>query len=194
MSGISKENMAFLKSVKKVYFVAMKEELDAECTTSEVVYTGVGKARATRALLQWLRGRKAGDEMPLIISIGTAGSGRHHRSAILLVEDFINNGDSFIREQIHFDVLPDPTNYICASSDFFISEQNFEKKHVLRMKDAFNCMDMESFALANICNTFDIPFMAIKCISDGADETVESFDEMLPKFKAILNKIVADLD
>lgn len=194
MTGISPKNLEFLKGRKIVYFVAMKEELDADCTNSEVVYTGVGKARATRGLLKWLHEHKATEELPLIVSIGTAGSGKHHRSDILLVEDFMNNGDSFIREKMHFDVLPEPTGLLCGSSDFFISEHNFDADHVGRMKAEFDCMDMESFALANICHTFGLPFLGIKCISDGADDTVESFDQMLPKFRAQLNQLVAELE
>lgn len=207
MSGISTKNLQFLKNRKKVYLVAMKEELDASCTTSEVVYTGVGKARATRGLLKWMQQhseqmaqweaeKAAGKrpDYPLFISVGTAGSGKHHRSDILLVEDFCNNGDSFIQETMHFNILPEATGYICASSDFFISEHNFDSEHVGRMKKAFDCMDMESFALANICAIFDFPFIGIKCISDGADDTVESFDEMLPKFRAQLNDLVSTLD
>lgn len=197
MTGISEKNLEFLRRMRKVYFVAMTEELDAESTSSQVVYTGVGKARATRGILKWMQANEdllRSGEPVLMISIGTAGSGKHDRSDILLVEDFVNNGDSFIQEKTHFEILPDPTGYICASSDFFISDKNFDADHVARMRNTFDCMDMESFALANICAIFDLPFLAIKCISDGANDTVESFDEMLPRFRAQLNELVARLD
>lgn len=197
MVGISEKNLEFLRRMRKVYFVAMTEELDASATSSEVVYTGVGKARATRGILKWMQANEEllrSNEPVLMISIGTAGSGKHNRSDILLVEDFVNNGDSFIQEKTHFSLLPEPTGFICASSDFFISDKNFDADHVARMRDSFDCMDMESFALANICAIFSLPFMAIKCISDSANDTVESFDEMLPKFRAQLNQLVSELD
>lgn len=191
------ENLEFIKKSDKVYFVAMNEELDADCTKRDVVYTGVGKARATRGILKWMQSNQDMLERgwkPLIISIGTAGSGKHNRGDIIIVERFTNNGDSFIRETLDFKVLPKSNEYICASSDFFISDKNFDAGHVHRMRGEFDCMDMESFAIANICAIFNLPFVAIKCISDGANDTVESFDEMLPKFRAQLNQLVQDLD
>lgn len=197
MIGISEKNMEFLRRMRKVYFVAMTDELDESATSSQVVYTGVGKARATRGILKWMQANEdllRSNEPVLMISIGTAGSGKHNRSDILLVEDFVNNGDSFIQEKTHFNLLPEPTGFVCASSDFFISDKNFDSDHVARMRQTFDCMDMESFALANICAIFSLPFMAIKCISDGANDTVESFDQMLPKFREQLNRLVAQLD
>lgn len=195
--GTVDKNLEYIKKARKVYFVAMKEELDAECTSSEVVYTGVGKARATRGLLRWIQAHT--DELergvlPLVISLGTAGSGRHERGSIVLAEDFVNNGDVFIRERLHFDVLPEPTGHVCASSDFFVSQHNFSEDHVRKMREEYDCLDMESFALANVCSVYGLGFMAIKCISDGADDTVESFDEMLPRFRAKLNALVSQLD
>lgn len=207
MSGISEQNKEFLRGARKIYFVAMKEELDAESTSSEVVYTGVGKGRATRGIVNWIkehwteveewekmRENGLAAQTPVFISIGTAGSGKHQRSDILLLDRFMNNGDSFIREVVDFHTLPDPTGYICASSDFFISEHNFDANHVANMRQEFDCLDMESFALANICAIFNFRFCAIKCISDGANDTVESFDQMLPRFRAQLNELVAQLD
>lgn len=191
------KNWEFIKKSDKVYFVAMNEELDASCTQCAVVFTGVGKARATRGILKWMQANQARLDTgwkPLIISIGTAGSGKHNRGDIILVDRFTNNGDSFIRETMDFNILPEPNGYICGSSDFFISDKNFDSDHVHRMRGEFDCMDMESFAIANICAIFNLPFLAIKCISDGANDTVESFDEMLPKFRAQLNQLVQELD
>lgn len=207
MDNISKTNLEYLKKVRKVYFVAMKEEIDPSCTSSEVVFTGVGKARATRGLLRWIiqhhddveswrKNIQSGEscDAPLIVSIGTAGSGKHKRGEVILVDRFVNNGDSFIREKLCFNELPEPTGHVCASSDFFISDKNFDAEQVAQMRAEFDCMDMESFALANICSVYGLPFLGIKCISDGADDTVESFDEMLPRFRAILNNFVSELE
>lgn len=205
MIRISAENLEFLRNAKKVYVVAMKEELDPSYTCSDVVFTGVGKARATRGLLKYLHehseqfhaadGSVLGrEELPVIISIGTAGSGKFDRGDIVACDTFVNNGDTFIRERISFDEFPQPTGLVCASSDFFISEHNFSSDHVQRMRQDYDCLDMESFALANICNVFGLKFCAVKCISDGANDTVESFDEMLPRFKAMLDDFVASLD
>ena len=200
-------NLEFLKKAKKVYFVAMKEELDPSYTSSEVVFTGVGKARASRALLKWIMAHRQEMELwaaqraegkeceaPLIVSIGTAGSGKFKRGDIVFVEEFVNNGDSFLQERICFDVLPQKEGRCCASSDFFICDETFGSEKVAEMRRKFDCMDMESFALANICKIFGLDMVAIKCISDGADDNVETFDMMLPKFRAKLNAFVSSLD
>ena len=191
------ENLEFLRKTPKVYFVAMKSELDADSTSSEVVYMGVGKARSTRALLKWIQANRQliiDGNAPLIVSLGTAGSGKHMRGEILLCEKFANNGDSFIDESIEFDVLPQKTPYICASSDFFINEENFDAGKVSTMREKYDCMEMEAFALANICREAGLKFCAVKCVSDGADESVANFDVELPKFRAKLNEFVKQID
>lgn len=198
MIRISEKNLEFLKQAHKVYIVAMKDELDPAFTTSDVVFTGVGKARATRGLLKYLHDNmeafKDPQNAPVIISLGTAGSGKFDRGDIVACDSFVNNGDSFIREKLSFTEFPEPTGHICASSDFFISEHNFSAEHVSRMREDYDCLDMESFALANICSVFGLKFCAVKCISDGANDTVESFDEMLPRFKAMLDDFVQSLN
>jgi len=192
----SKENLEFLKNTPKVYFVAMHQELDASFSDSQVIYTGVGKARMTRALLKYYVENKAlieSGQTPLIVNIGTAGSGKYHRGDIVFCDNFVNNGDSFIIEKIEFDTFPAKENHVCASSDFFISEKIFAPELIHEMKEKYDCMDMESFALANICSTLGLKFCAVKCISDGCDDTVANFDEELPKFRAILNNFVKSI-
>ena len=190
-------NIEFLRTAPKVYFVAMKAELDAENTSSPVVYTGVGKARAARALVRYYIDNKAlfdGPQAPVIVSIGTAGSAKFRRGEIVMVDRFFNNGDSFIREEIATGVYPQPTGLVCASSDFFVGPENFSAGEVAAMHEQFDCMDMESFALASLCRELGLRFCAVKCISDGADDTVLNFDEELPKFREKLNAFVRSLE
>lgn len=191
------ENLEFLRNADKIYLVAMKEELDSAVTDTPVVYTGVGKARASRALLSYLsshRPRFTAHDTPVIVSIGTAGSGKHHKGDIILVDNFANNGDAFIKETISFDTFPNPTGHICASSDFFVGPENFSAEKIAEFRGSFDCMDMESFALANICAQFGLKFCAVKCISDGADNVVSNFDKELPIFREKLNDFVKGLD
>lgn len=192
----SHENIDFLRNTPKVLFVAMHKELDSEWADCPVIYTGVGKARMTRAIIKYFVEHKElidSGNAPLIVNIGTAGSGKYHRGDIVFCDSFVNNGDSFIIEKLDFDTFPVKENHICASSDFFISEKIFSKDIIDRMRTDYDCMDMESFALANICSTLGLKFCAIKCISDGCDDTVANFDEELPKFRAILNDFVGSL-
>jgi len=191
-------NLEFLRKARKVYIVALKGELDAECCkSSEVIYAGVGKARVTKALLTYIKENRElfeNGQAPLFISIGTAGSGKHNRGDILICEKFVNNGDNFVIDEIDFDILPEPTPYLCASSDFFVSEKHFTPGDVSTMRESYDCLEMEAYALANVCQTYNLKFCAVKCISDGADDTVLNFDQELPKFRAKLNEFVKKIE
>ena len=211
MIKISKNNLDFLRRARKIYFVAMTLELDEGHTDSPVIYTGVGKARMTRAALKFLKENPAlasagvhdpaermrlveEGKLPLIVNLGTAGSGKLGRGDIVLCTNFVNNGDDFIRERLYFPVVPEPASYVCGSSDWCISEKNFSNSEVASMREEFDCLDMEAYALANICDIYGLPFCAVKCISDGADDTVLNFDLELPRFRAMLNEFVESLN
>jgi len=190
-------NLEFLRKAHKVYIVAMESELDADSTSSEVIYAGVGKARVSKALLTYLKENRElieSGNAPLFVSLGTAGSGKHSRGDILICEKFVNNGDCFVKDEIDFDILPEPTPYICASSDFFVSEKHFTAGDVSTMRESYDCLEMEAYALANICKTYNLNFCAVKCISDGADDTIFNYDQELPKFRAKLNEFVKNIE
>lgn len=59
-----------------------------------------------------------------------------------------------------------------ASGDQFISAGD-KKKFI---KDNFNplCVEMEGSAIAHTCTLYKTPFIIVRCMSDMADETVES--------------------
>ena len=110
------------------------------------------------------------------------------------VDDFSNIGDRCVRFPIAFDVFPEPTGNTCASSDYFVGIENFSSPEIESFRNEFECMDMESFALATICSELGIRFCAVKCISDGADKTMSNFDEDLPRFKAVIDEFVKSLE
>jgi adenosylhomocysteine nucleosidase len=50
---------------------------------------------------------------------------------------------------------------ICGTGDHFASGPP---------STDYDVMDMEGFALARVCQSFNIPFLCLKYISDGADD------------------------
>lgn len=56
-----------------------------------------------------------------------------------------------------------------VSGDRFVSSDEF-KKLLIREFDAY-CVDMESASVGHVCYLYDIPYVAIRCISDNADES-----------------------
>lgn len=68
--------------------------------------------------------------------------------------------------------IDDKTSYHIGrivSGDRFVSSDEFKKQLGLEF-DAY-CVDMESASIGHVCYLYDIPYVAIRCISDNADET-----------------------
>ncbi len=195
--AINQKNLEFLRNSDKVYIVAMREELDSELLKTPVIYSGVGKARVSRAVVKYIFDHYeqfAAGKGPVIVSLGTAGSAKYNKGDILLVDNFYNNGDCFIRHRISCDTFPEPTGLVCGSSDFFVCKENFPDDKIAWMHKEFDCMDMESYAIANICEELGVKFCAVKCVSDGADSPVIDFDKELPRFREILNNFAKTLE
>ena len=61
-----------------------------------------------------------------------------------------------------------------GTTDSFISDKTWVKEHQV------SCVDMESTSIAQVCYRFNIPFLAIKAISDQADgKAPENFTEFV---------------
>lgn len=75
------------------------------------------------------------------------------------------------------DIYPDLKRGVIVSGDCFIGDNN--KKNMLKKTfDAMSC-DMESAAVAYVCDLAKIPFAAIRRISDDAgNDANESYSEM----------------
>lgn len=58
-----------------------------------------------------------------------------------------------------------------VSGDKFVSKNELKAK----LRNEFNafCVDMESASIGHVCYLYNIPYVAIRCISDNADETAE---------------------
>lgn len=197
VTAMDQKNVEFLRNAQKVYFVAMEGELDSSQINTPVIFCGVGKGRATRAIVRYIFDHHdlfASGEGPVIISLGTAGSGKFKKGEIVLADNFTNIGDRCIRVPFAFNTFPVPTGISCASSDYFVGMENFSPEEIDGFHKEFDCMDMESYALASVCYELGLKFCAVKCISDGADKNEASFDEELPRFKKILTDFAKSLE
>lgn len=59
-----------------------------------------------------------------------------------------------------------------ASGDQFVSE-SAQAQRVRQNLPAVGCVEMEGAAVAQVCESFDVPFGIVRTISDGANETSE---------------------
>ncbi len=64
-----------------------------------------------------------------------------------------------------------------GTGDFFLTDS--EKKALYKAEFSVNAFDMESAAIAAVCDKYKIPFMSIRKISDDADDAAtESYREI----------------
>ena len=143
----------------------------------DVLYTGVGKVNATYALTKELATRRALKRLPRrVINLGTAGSRVFKTGALVACNQFVQRDMDvsplgFEHGETPFEegpiVLECPPAFlemdhgICGSGDSFVTGE---------LPVPCDIMEMEGYALAKVCLRENIPFAAVKYITDGADE------------------------
>jgi adenosylhomocysteine nucleosidase len=147
-----------------------------EAAGADVLYTGVGKVNAAATLARRLAEiRAAGQPLPLVANLGTAGS-RGVRAHTLVVcnrfaqRDMDVSGLGFAPGVTPFDDAPPVIEFPPVLSDF--------PQHTCSTADSFathlhevggDVVDMEAFALARACLAERARFACVKYVTDGAD-------------------------
>ena len=185
---------------------ALKRETQGQLDDDyDVVYTGVGKVNATFRLHSELSEiYNSYQELPkLVINYGTAGSRELPIGELVDCTKFIQRDMNvtclgFMRGETPFEkdvplVLestrvkfnPIGKHYVCGSGDNFVEDIENEIDYI----DVF---DMEAYALAKVCNHYQVPFISFKYITDNADgssskDWEENCSDGIKKFKEIIN-------
>ena len=164
--------MSSLKNAPVLAF-AMKEEAADVFADYPVLYTGIGKVNAAYALTQRIHQARPS----LVINMGTAGSRKHRGGAIVNPTRFVQRDMDvtalgFAKFQTPFSSDPVEIDHgrrvesfpggVCGSGDNFDASAGAE---------GFDVVDMEAYALALICQRENIPFLCLKYVSDGADDS-----------------------
>lgn len=163
--------------------------LEAECqgrfTKENVIYTGIGKVNASYKLTKSILENKP----DLVINLGSAGSNFFKKGMVINCTKFIQRDMDvtplgFKKWQTPFEGNDETTlSYgtrishlkegICGTGD------NFDISH---NEDAYNVVDMESYVFAKICQKEKMPFICLKYITDGADESAaDDWNDSLKK-------------
>ena len=147
-----------------VLAVALAEELEGIHGDYNTLFTGVGKINATMALTKYL---VENPDTDLVINYGTAGGIDPDMKGMLHVGKFVQSDMDctefgFEKYQTPFEtmtqeIVVDTKGFTCYTQDKFAT---------VAPEGYCNCVDMEAYALAKVCMTFDINFKCMKFISD----------------------------
>ena len=187
--------------VNPLYVVALKEEVDTEFIDKfDVLITGVGKVNAAYELTRHLAENK--NIYNLVINFGTAGSNyldpgtfvdctRFYEKDMdclpLGFEPFQTPFEKEIIIDFNLESIFNPLNknLSCYTGDKFITED----------LDYQGIFDMEAYALAKVCKSFQLPFISFKYISDGAnsDSSGDWTENISSGYKIFYQKVVREI-
>jgi adenosylhomocysteine nucleosidase len=143
-----------------------------------VLYCGVGKVNAAIALTKELsRYAQQGEEMPLVVNFGSAGSRSFASGTLVACQEFVQrdmdvSGLGFALGVTPYDEAPSSLIFdpvfthlpagICGSGDSFATAD---------IEVDCAVIDMEAYALAKVCWHENARFACVKYVTDGADHT-----------------------
>lgn len=105
-------------------------------------------------------------------------------------QEYIYNCDEYLLK-LAKNFLPNAKCGTAVSGDCFICDED-KRIYLKENLSAMSC-DMETAAIAYVCSFSKIPFLAIRRISDDADDSaVESYREMNSSNETVLSDLVID--
>lgn len=181
-------NMTFQSPL---FVFALESEAGGHFGKDNKVFVGVGKVNATYYLTKAI----AKYQPDIIINLGTAGSTVFDRGSVVCCTQFIQrdmevSALGFSKFETPFEnsaiildngiALSELPIGICGTGDQFEMEHNNHE---------YNVIEMEAYALAKVAKLENIPFLALKYISDGADgNAVDDWNLEVKKASEALSK------
>lgn len=166
-------SLSQLLDTNPLYVFALPEEAAEEFPDVNLLFTGVGKRQATYHLTKRIIQSRPG----IIINLGSAGSYTYKRGEIVCCTKFIERDmdvtalgidkykTPFSPDEPMLDYglhVPGFSQSICGSGDCF--------EITLRSTD-YHVIDMEAYPLAWVARQEQVPFLCLKYITDGADDS-----------------------
>lgn len=147
-----------------------------EAASIPVLYCGIGKVNAAIALTRELtRYALQGQDMPVVLNFGSAGSRRHAAGTLVSCHEFVQRdmdvrGLGYALGETPYDDAPSRVRFepvferlppaVCGTGDSFATAASDMDCAVV---------DMEAYALAKVCWYEKARFACAKYVSDGAD-------------------------
>ena len=172
---------------KKVFIIASPLETDhaTEILGYPIIYSGIGKINATIATM---KAYNLGYNT--VINIGSCGSTKYSAGELIAIgkvyQDidltpltlygntlFETNSQELIVEQQLGHWRPIISNKTCFTTDYFydVKQRSKYSDSYLRMIDNSDIIDMECYAIAKVCNQFNMQFSSYKWVSDDGNAT-----------------------
>jgi adenosylhomocysteine nucleosidase len=191
-----------------VVVIALRVESSGvfEAAGVPVLYCGVGKVNAAIALTKELsRYVHQGEDMPLVVNFGSAGSRCFAPGTLVACQEFVQrdmdvSGLGFALGVTPYDEAPSSLLYdpvftdlpaaVCGSGDSFATAD---------IEVDCTVIDMEAYALAKVCWHENARFACVKYVTDGADHTAAddwqrnvhvAAEEFLQLYRGLLNSDV----
>lgn len=169
-----------LEFPRTIVVIALRVESSGVFETAgvPVLYCGVGKVNAAIALTKELsRYLHQGEEMPLVVNFGSAGSRCFAPGTLVACQEFVQrdmdvSGLGFPLGVTPYDEAPASLIFepvftrlppaVCGSGDSFATAD---------IEVDCAVIDMEAYALAKVCWHENASFACVKYVTDGADHT-----------------------
>ncbi len=182
--------------MKPLLVFAMEQESQNVFEGYDVLHTGIGKVNAAYALASRIHKERPS----VVINLGTVGSRKHPRGAVLNPTRFVQRDMDVTAlgfakfqtpfsddpvEIVHGERISALVGGVCGSGDNFATSGE---------SAAFDCVDMEAYALSLICQREGIGFVCLKYVSDGADDSAhEDWNETLGKAAKALSHALKEI-
>lgn len=160
----------------------------------KLLRTGMGLEKTEAALTKHVDP----DNLDLIIHFGVSGSLKEELPIQALIQgvEFKCEDQQTIRLQI-----PEiSSDLMLPKLDFYSSRKvvSDEVARVATQRTGASAVDMESYAVASFCQSWNIPLLALRCISDRAgastpDDFKQNFDEASKRLQLFILKQVLTL-
>lgn len=171
MITINKDQQFLIKNILFVF--ALEMEAGEVFNNQNTLFTGIGKVNASYELTKAIYQKRP----DLIVNLGTAGSSQFSKGDVICCTQFVQRdmdvrGLGFELYKTPFSNIPLVLDYGLPMVDFPVGTcgtgDNFEMEHNTTQ---YNVVDMEAYALATVAQKENIPFLCLKYISDGADDS-----------------------
>jgi adenosylhomocysteine nucleosidase len=163
-----------------------------------VHYCGIGKVNAAQKAMEMILSHK----YDIILNLGTAGSHKFSTHTLVECDSYVQRDMDLSPLGMKLGITPMDDipglitgariskldNFgICGTGDSF---------EIGPPKVECDLVDMEAFAIAKVCKKMQIPFHAVKYITDGSDHTAHNdwFENLRPASSALLNFYLEHLE